>query len=81
VAISLILVLLLAGGGWLGWQVVRTRAELDREKEAAGVLALDNRVLNDRREKLLAREQIVARAARLGIYPPGPAQIRKLGAR
>jgi len=80
-ALSLILGLLLVGGGWLGWQVARTQSELSRERVEQVDLTRDNRALLARREKLLAREQIIARAATLGLYPPRPEQIRKLGTR
>jgi uncharacterized protein HemX len=79
--ISLVLVLLLAGGGWLGWQVGRTRSTLSRERLKQAELTRNNRELLARLEKLLIREQIIARAATLGLYPPRPEQIRKLGTR
>jgi len=61
--------------------VARTQSELSRERVEQVDLTRDNRALLARREKLLAREQIIARAATLGLYPPRPEQIRKLGTR
>jgi hypothetical protein len=80
VAISLGLVLLLAGG-WLGWQTGSVRTELSQAREEQIGLARDNHALLARRDKLLAREQIITRAASLGLYPPRPEQIRKLGSK
>lgn len=80
VAISLGLFLLLAGG-WLGWQTGNMRTELSQAREEQVGLARDNHALLARREKLLAREQIITRAASLGLYPPRPEQIRKLGSK
>jgi hypothetical protein len=80
VAISLGLVLLLAGG-WLCWQTGRMRTELSQAREEQTGLARDNHALLARREKLLDREQIISRAANLGLYPPRPEQIRKLGSK
>ncbi len=81
VAGFVVLLLLLAGGVWLGWQVGRTRAGLSTEREEQVVLSRHNRELLTQREKLLDRERIIARAAPLKLYPPRPDQIRKLGTR
>lgn len=77
----LFVTLFLAVSGWLAWQAGQVRAELARQRQVQTDLARSNHELSARKEKLQAREQIIARAAALGLYPPHPDQIRKLGTR
>lgn len=73
------LVILLVCSGWLGWQVQRHNAQLFQEKMAQDNLDRSNRVLTGQRDRLLSRDNIVNRAAALGLYPARPDQIRKVG--
>lgn len=81
ILVSLIFVLLLAGGSWLGWKVAQTRSDINRERLTQTKLVRDNRKLSNRRDKMMLRGQIIDRASRLGLYPPRPKQIRKLSPR
>jgi hypothetical protein len=76
-----ILLVLLGAGGWLGWQVAEARSQLSRELEVRDGLTRSNRELLDRREKMMSRERIIPLAAEMGLFPPRPEQIRKLGTR
>lgn len=71
--------LLLSGSGWLGWQVQRHNSALFQEKMEQDGLARVNRDLSGQRERLLARDHIIRRAAALGLYPARPDQVRKIG--
>lgn len=73
------LVILLVCSGWLGWQVQHHNSQLSQEKMAQDNLARSNRVLTGQRDRLLARDNIVNRAAALGLYPARPDQLRKIG--
>ena len=73
------LVMLIVSSGWLGWQVQHHNSVLSQEKMAQDSLARTNRDLSGQRDRLLARDNIVNRAAALGLYPAGPEQIRKIG--
>ena len=71
----------MSAGGWLGWQVAETRSQLSREREVRDGLTRSNRELLGRREKMMGRERIISLAAEMGLYPPRPEQVRKLGTR
>lgn len=73
------LLMLLICSGWLGWQVQHHGSVLSQEKMAQDNLARTNRDLTGQRDRLLARDNIVNRAAALGLYPAGPDQVRKIG--
>lgn len=74
-----VLVVLLGCAGWLGWQVQHHNAQLSQEKMAQDSLVRSNRLLTGQRDRLLARDNIVHRAAALGLYPARPDQVRKIG--
>jgi hypothetical protein len=65
--------------GWLGWQVQSHHGVLSRERFAQEQLSRTNRELTGQRDRLLARDNIVSRAAGLGLYPARPDQVRKIG--
>lgn len=65
--------------GWLGWQVQRHHGVLSQERFAQEQLNRTNRDLTGQRDRLLARDNIVSRAASLGLYPARPDQVRKIG--
>ena len=73
------LFVLLGCAAWLGWQVQHHNAQLSQEKMAQDSLARSNRFLTGQRDRLLARDNIVNRAAALGLYPARPEQVRKIG--
>jgi hypothetical protein len=73
------LVMLLICSGWLGWQVQHHGSVLAGEKMAQDSLVRTNQDLTGQRDRLLARDNIVNRAAALGLYPAGPDQVRKIG--
>lgn len=77
-AVSL-MALLLITSGWLGWQVHHRNSVLSQERTAQDSLARTNRDLTGQRDRLLARDNIVNRAAALGLYPAGPEQVRRIG--
>ena len=81
VVAGMLLLVLLSAGGWLGWQVAETRSQLSREREVRDGLTRSNRELLGRREKMMGRERIISLAAEMGLYPPRPEQVRKLGTR
>lgn len=73
------LMMLIVSSGWLGWQVQHHGSVLSQEKMAQDNLARTNRDLTGQRDRLLTRDNIVNRAAALGLYPAGPGQVRKIG--
>lgn len=73
------LVVALCGVGWVGWQAQQRSGALSQEKFAQDGLARVNRELTGKRNQLLARDNILRRAAALGLYPAQAAQLRKIG--
>lgn len=74
---ALALVVLLAGL-WVAWLVRGGTNEMDRQQGKHQELVQQNHRLSEQREQLSDRERIEEEAAKLGLFPPEPGQLRDL---
>lgn len=63
---------------WLGWRINKDLGELSRNRQVCADVTEMNRELIARRDSLLAKENIVKKAAVLGLLPPTDKQVRKI---
>ncbi len=61
---------------WVNWRIEITLDELAAATTYKGQLVGKNGKLRQERQKLLAEETVLARAAELGLFPPASGQIR-----
>ncbi|MFH7321564.1 hypothetical protein ACHHRT_13310 [Desulfurivibrio sp. D14AmB] len=75
--VALALAVLLAGI-WVAWLVRGGAQEMSQQRERHQELVRQNQELGEQRNQLLARERIEMEAAKLGLFPPAPGQLRDL---
>ena len=65
-------------GFWVAWAVRSGLDEMACQQQQRQELLQRHRELGEQRHQLLARERIEEEAARLGLFPPRPGQVRPL---
>lgn len=63
----------------LGWSLRGAQQQVAQEQARQQQLLSQHRELEQRRDDLQARERIELEAARLGLHPPGPGQVQRMG--
>ncbi|MEN8135975.1 MAG: hypothetical protein ABFS18_10660 [Thermodesulfobacteriota bacterium] len=76
--IILVISLSVVASLWFGWKIDKGLGELARNRHEIVSETEVNSQLITRRDGLLAKENIVKKAAVLGLFPPTDKQIRKI---
>jgi hypothetical protein len=76
--IILVMSLSVVASLWFGWRIDKDLGELARNRQELARETDMNRELTARRDSLLVKENIVKKAAVLGLFPPTDKQLRKI---
>ncbi len=76
--IILVMSLSVVASLWFGWRIDKDLGALSRNRQELASATEMNRELIARRDSLLAKKNILKKAAVLGLFPPTDKQIRKI---
>lgn len=77
VPIIMVMTMGVVGSLWFGWKIDKGLGELSRNRQGLAIEAEMNQELVAKRDSLLARENIIRKAAVFGLFPPTDKQLRK----